>query len=90
MPKRFLTKRDIEDLAAAGTTQIELDAQTVVTDAARERARELGVRLVPGAGPMSATAGADLHAQVRAAVIARLGSAPADLDTIITRVLQGK
>jgi hypothetical protein len=92
MPKRFLTRRDIEDLAAAGTTQIELDADTVVTDLARERARELGVRLVPatGARPTSPAASGDLHERVRAAVIARLGGTPEGLDAIISRILQGK
>jgi hypothetical protein len=90
MPRRFLTKRDIEDLAAAGTTRIELDAQTVVTDVARDRARELGVQLVPAAGTMPPPETGELHARVRAAVIARLGSTPADLDAVITRLLQGE
>ena len=90
MPRRFLTKRDIEDLAAAGTTRIELDAQTVVTDVARDRARELGVQLVPAAGTMPPPETGEHQARVRAAVIARLGITPADLDAVITRLLQGK
>lgn len=91
MPKRVLTQRDIEDLAAAGTTQIELDANTAVTALARDRARELGVRLVPATDtrPTPPAAASELHKQVRAAVIARLGGTPEGLDAIISRVLQG-
>ncbi|MCS7037994.1 MAG: hypothetical protein RMN24_03790 [Anaerolineae bacterium] len=92
MPRRVLTQRDIEDLAAAGTTQIELDADTLVTALARDRARELGVRLLPatGARPTAPATATDLHARVRAAVIARLGGTPEGLDAIISRVLEGK
>ncbi|POR02236.1 hypothetical protein AU468_06500 [Alkalispirochaeta sphaeroplastigenens] len=45
MGKRFITARDIDDLIEQGQQEIHLDTDTVVTDAARERARERGLRL---------------------------------------------
>ena len=39
MPKRFLTRRDIEDAASRGAREIPIDQHTVVTDYARERWR---------------------------------------------------
>jgi hypothetical protein len=101
--RRFLTVRDIEDLAAQGTTELPVDRQTTVTDAARERALERGVRLVPStngqppqsAPPQSAPSQSApqedapaLHRRVRQAVLARLDSAPPDLDEVITRVME--
>jgi len=46
----FYTGTDIEDLAARGIKQLELGPGIALTDAARERADELGIALVaPGA-----------------------------------------
>ena len=45
----FYTGIDIEDLAASGIRQLEVGPGVALTDAARERAEELGVVLVaPG------------------------------------------
>lgn len=97
MARRFITKRDIEDYARAGVKLLELDDNTVITDEARQRASDLGVQvrkvaqaqpLPPAPLPPAPAAAADaLVRQVRAAVIAQLGAAPADLDAIIARVL---
>ena len=47
--RTFYTESDIEDLAASGVRQLEVGANVSLTDAARERAEELGVVLVvPG------------------------------------------
>ena len=50
MPRRFITKQDIDEYADAGTTVVELDDRVTVTDLAREHARDRGVRLVAGQG----------------------------------------
>ena len=42
----FYTGIDIEDLAANGIRQLEVGPEVTLTDAARERAEELGVSLV--------------------------------------------
>jgi hypothetical protein len=48
----FYTGIDIEDLAANGIRQLEVGSGVTLTDAARERAEELGVVLVtPGNKP---------------------------------------
>lgn len=46
MGKIFYTERDIEDLARQGVTSIDVNDNVVVTDAAREKARRLGVDLI--------------------------------------------
>jgi hypothetical protein len=46
MPKVFYTERDIEDLAKQGVKSIEVNDDVVVTDAAREKARRVGVDLI--------------------------------------------
>jgi hypothetical protein len=45
--KTFYTERDIVDLHAAGQTRLEIDDDIVLTELAREKAVELGLRLVP-------------------------------------------
>lgn len=53
----FYTGSDIEDLAASGVQKLEVGPGVALTDAARERADELGVALVtPGNGPSSKAA----------------------------------
>ena len=42
----FYTGSDIEDLASNGIRQLEVSPEVTLTDAARERAEELGVALV--------------------------------------------
>ena len=47
--RTFYTESDIEDLATSGVRQLEVGPNVSLTDAARERAEELGVALVvPG------------------------------------------
>lgn len=46
VPKTFLTHRDIEDLARQGITTLTLDENTLLTDLAREAARQYGVAIV--------------------------------------------
>lgn len=61
MPRRFLTQRDVDDLADGGCTELLVDDDTTLTDLARERARERGVSVVRGgeaAGAASAPAAA--------------------------------
>lgn len=43
--KTFHTERDIEDIFKAGTREIRIDDDVVLTDLAREKALALGVRL---------------------------------------------
>jgi hypothetical protein len=50
--RTFYTGSDIEDLAASGVRQLEVGPSVSLTDAARERAEELGITLVtPGSAP---------------------------------------
>lgn len=99
MAKKFLTAKDIDFHADQGVTEIHVDDDLVVTDLGQERARERGVRLIRRlAGEKSPThpecesaaPAADVAAQVRAAVIARLGGTPEGLDQIIQKILNGK
>lgn len=52
--KTFYTERDIEDLRAAGVTELTVSDDVVLTDLAREKAEQLGVRLkrAEEAGPI--------------------------------------
>ncbi len=55
--RTFYTESDIEDLAASGVKQLEVGPGVALTDAARERAEELGVALAtPGSAPSSKAA----------------------------------
>ena len=55
--RTFYTGSDIEDLAASGVRQLEVGSSVSLTDAARERAEELGVVLVtPGSAPTAKAA----------------------------------
>jgi hypothetical protein len=97
MGKRFLTARDIDEHANNGIFVIHVCDEVVVTDIGRERARERGVkleRLPPGAMPAphpecNAAPADQIAERVRAAVIAKLGSAPDNLDAIISKVVNG-
>ncbi len=102
MRRRFITRADIDALADAGQNELLVDDLTTVTDTAQERARDRGVRIVRTRG-VAADGGAvarngggtapatpppeDLAASVRAAVIARLGHTPGELDAVLERVL---
>jgi hypothetical protein len=55
--RTFYTESDIEDIAASGVRQLEVGSGVFLTDAARERAEELGIALVmPGAPAPKAAA----------------------------------
>lgn len=90
MPKRFITERDIAAYAAQGVKELVIEPDMVLTDMARERARAARICLLRSE-EVTATASsvkpADTHAQVRAAVIARLGSEPEGLDALIKAIL---
>lgn len=98
MGKRFLTARDIDEHADMGVFEIQVGGDLVITDIGQERARERGVKLVwLPAGTKTephpdCTAGESdsIENRVRAAVINKLGSAPDNLDAIISKVLNGK
>lgn len=88
MPKVFYTERDIEDLAKQGVKSIAVNDNVVVTDAAREKARRVGVDLIverPAAAATSAPAGSvPAAASVPAPAPAPQRAAPessADLET---------
>src|SRR6056297_3489486 len=51
MGRRFVTATEIDDLVVSGRTVLEIDARTVVTDHARERARDRGVQIVEATAP---------------------------------------
>lgn len=95
MAKVFYTEHDIDDLAARGVTALDVDDNVVITDQAREKALQLGLRLVRSAGSTSSgnagPAGSqeEVVAKVKAAVIARLGPGvdQALLEAVITRVV---
>ncbi len=44
MPRIFYTERDIEDLAQRGVKEIEIDDDVYITDVAREKMEQLGIR----------------------------------------------
>jgi hypothetical protein len=54
MPKNVITERDIEELAREGKTSLDLDGNSILTELAYEKARELGIQL--GASDMGAPA----------------------------------
>jgi hypothetical protein len=55
--RTFYTGSDIEDLVANGVRQLEVGPNVSLTDAARERAEELGIILVtPGSAPAAKAA----------------------------------
>lgn len=98
--RRFVTRHDVEDAAAAGRP-VHLRGRDVLTDEAAQRAMDLGVAVeresTPGSThvaassrPSSGESGStkDLKRAVRAAVVAELGTEPPGLDAAIRRVLQ--
>ncbi|MDO5676750.1 MAG: hypothetical protein Q4G35_04480 [Propionibacteriaceae bacterium] len=102
MPRRILTKDTIDELLAAGTTELRLDKGDIVTALAKEYALERGLRLVPAgadapaaapaapAAPAAAPTGdaAVTGAAVRKAVVAALGYEPDGLDAAISKALK--
>lgn len=98
MARRVLTRVDIDQLLAAGTTQVLLAPGDIVTALAREHAQQRGLRLVPaspgatasgptGAAPAASGPTPEVVAEIRRAVVAALGHEPAGLDAAIARAL---
>ena len=98
--RRFVTRHDVEDAAAAGRP-VHLRGRDVLTDEAAQRAIDLGVaveregkprstHIAASSRPSSGESGSieDLKRAVRTAVVAELGTEPAGLDAAIDRVLQ--
>jgi hypothetical protein len=97
--RRFVTRHDVEDAAAAGRP-VQLRDRDVLTDEAAQRAMDLGVDIEREGGPArtnsapssrpSGGSGStdDLKRAVRTAVVAELGTEPAGLDEVIERVLK--
>ena len=101
MPRRILTKDTIDELLAAGTTELRLDKGDIVTALAKEYALERGLRLdpagsdapaatQPGAAPTPAPEQEPIPtgAAVRKAVVAALGYEPDGLDAAISKALK--
>lgn len=55
--RNFLTEQDIRDLVRAGQRELALDSSTLLTDAARELTRRLGLKLVAREPPPGGTGG---------------------------------
>jgi hypothetical protein len=72
----FYTGSDIEDLAASGVQQLEVGPGVALTDAARERAEELGIALVAPSGK-TAMPGSQPASKAAAAAPPKAGSLPA-------------
>lgn len=49
--RTFYTESDIDDLAASGVQKLDVGQGVVLTDAARERAEELGIFLITPGSP---------------------------------------
>ncbi len=68
----FYSAEDIENLAAQGKKELILDANTALTDLARDTARQLGIALIDGSRPVSVS----LPPVVRESPAAQLGPKP--------------
>lgn len=84
--KTFYTERDIQNLAKQGVSSLQINDDVVLTELAWDEARALGIELVRETVPLPAD---DLKAQIKRAVIAKLGHTIDDtnLDAIISKVL---
>ena len=85
MSRRIITAVDIDSLARAGESRLQLGPQDLLTDMAAERARDLGIEVCSTTTPEP-----PLAAQVHAGVVAALGHEPAGLAALIERVLAGE
>lgn len=98
MPRRILTKTDIDALLDSGATELRLGPGDIVTALAKEYAQERGLALAksdepvaPAAAPSASSAtasGAATGAAVRKAVVAALGYEPDGLDAAISKALK--
>ncbi|MBK7821060.1 MAG: hypothetical protein IPJ61_08280 [Tessaracoccus sp.] len=91
MARRILTTATVDELLAAGTTELRLGPGDIVTALAREYALKKGVRLIPGDAPAPAAGTAEeptTAVRIHTAVVKALGYEPDDLDAIIARALR--
>lgn len=88
MSRRILTTATVDELLAAGTTELRLGPGDIVTALAREYARDKGVRLIPGDTPVAAAGEPSTATRIRTAVVNALGYEPDDLDAVIARALR--
>ncbi|HMS38197.1 MAG TPA: hypothetical protein PKA93_13595 [Arachnia sp.] len=88
MSRRILTTATVDELLAAGTTELRLGPGDIVTALAREYARDKGVRLIPGDAPVAAAGEPSTATRIRTAVVNALGYEPDDLDAVIARALR--
>ena len=91
MARQIITGDTIHQTLAENQTELRVDPDAIITDAARELAESRGVRLVRAdVGSPSPAPSAPVESVVRAAVVKALGgSAPPDLDAVIARVMRG-
>ena len=88
MSRRILTTATVDELLAAGATELRLGPGDIVTALAREYARDKGVRLIPGDAPAPAAGEPSTAARIHPAVVDALGYEPDGLDAIIARALR--
>jgi len=78
--KTFYCVEDIERLAAQGRRELQIDEDTVLTDLARDTARQLGVSLVQRSHPEPAAAAAVVPSvpsnSLRVGATVQLGAKP--------------
>jgi opine dehydrogenase len=74
MPKTLYTESDIDQLHGRGVTSLDVHDDLVLTEAARERAQKLGIRLnrIAPSGVPAGQPDTDLIQRVTAAVVERL------------------
>jgi hypothetical protein len=80
MGRRFITARDIDDLCDRGESELRVEPSTVLTDLARERARERGLTVTAGGTGVA-------PAEARRAATATASSDPGD-DGVTRRQLR--
>ncbi len=76
--KTFYTERDIETLVAQGVTALPVNDDIVYTELALEKARALGISFERAETPTAPRADNNLAAQVKSAVLAKLGESVAE------------
>ncbi|HOA89702.1 hypothetical protein [Propioniciclava tarda] len=96
MGRVVITKETVQGFVAQGLGSHQVPAGAIVTDSAKEFARDKGFSLVFSdaalaaprpVGVAPAASNSDLARRVRSAVIAQLGHAPEGLDAVIAKVL---
>lgn len=95
MARTFYTERDIQDLAARGVTEIEVNDSVYITDVAREMMDRLGIKrkATGGTGAASTVLAspdvANLHKPAASAPPASHQLSPAEQQQVIDKVKSG-